>query len=170
MQNQFGESRSRDCLASWEQAELREISLGFTCASKEAGNGCPRCQSWGFCFGHMLLFVFQPLGGSASVHRTEGVWSRTASLKTRSCTLSCTRWHVQQNSPFSSAHVWLCPLRNKQNKPNQRIEYYLKGMWWDRFHHNSSLLSLLPRYQLAVKREQIGALGTLGVPSGWRAG
>lgn len=165
----WGKPESRLCLASWEQAERREISLGFTCASKEAGNGCPCCQPWGFCFGHTLLFVFRPLGGSARVHRTESVSSRTASLKTSSCTLSCPQWHVYQNGPFLSASTWLCLLRNKQNIPSQRIEYYLKGMWWDCFHH-SSLSSLVPGYQLTVKIEQIGALGTLGGPRGWQAG
>lgn len=138
------------------------LALPVLLRKKETG------QSWGFWFGHTLLFVFQPLGGSAGVQGAEAVWSRAASVKTGLIpylVLGCSTTNV---APSECQHVAV----SAEKKLNQRIECYLKGICWEYFHHSCSLLPLAPTYQLAVKREQIGAFGNQGVPSvhGWQAG
>lgn len=120
MRNQFGESQSQDCLASWEQAELQEISLGFTCAPKEEGNGSV-----------MEFLVWPHITLCVSALRWERWCSGDRSSLEQSCfyekrshTLSCPLLLIYQCSPFRVRDVAV----SAEKKLKQRIEYYLKGM------------------------------------------
>lgn len=72
--------------------------------------------------------------------------------------------------PLPSASMWLCLPKSRINQT--------KGLNTTSKESDESafivvlIFSLVPRYRLAGEREQIGALGTQGVPSvcGWQAG
>lgn len=120
MRNQFGESQSQDCLASWEQAELQEISLGFTCAPKEEGNG----SVMEFLVWPHITLCVSALRWECWCSGDRAVWSRAASMKKGLIpylVLCCSSTNV---APSECQHVAV----SAEKKLKQRIEYYLKGM------------------------------------------
>lgn len=129
-------------------------SLGSTCAPEEEGVG-------------ILLSALGVAGGSHGLCVSAPRWERQCSLgrvvwNRAACehgppSLSCPWRLVFQHSPFQGPGRGYSQELN--HKPNQRLNTTYNEIHETAF---TSLLSLVPRYWLAV-REQTGALGSPGV-------
>ena len=154
MQNQFWEILSGGHLTSWELGwERGQVPWLYLC-------------SWGGRRG-ILLSALGVAGGSHGLCVSAPRWERQCSLgrvvwNRAACehgppSLSCPWRLVFQHSPFQGPGRGYSQELN--HKPNQRLNTTYNEIHETAF---TSLLSLVPRYWLAV-REQTGALGSPGV-------
>ena len=116
----------------------------------------------GFWVGHMLLIAVQPL---------HSVRSAAELLLGKPGLIHCP---VLGGSSASTAPPkCLCVAGFAEDRTNQTRGLNATSKESDESAFTAVLIfSLVPGYQLAGEREQIGAFGTLGVPSvcGWQAG